>query len=283
MPSIDHAWRDYFDNPHEGLGSTYERFILHRLFEGIEKKYKVRKVLEAPSFGMTGISGINSMWWGRRGAEVTVADHDPERVELAGKVWGDMGFPVDFALLDGRYDALPFGEDSFDLGWNFAAIGCVGDLDAFLHELARVTRNAIWICVPNPTGIGFLARRALEAGSEGGSRTANADLGRIRAAMERLGWSKAEEGFFDVPPWPDIAMKKEDLFRKIGIHRLLPRPKEGTGRVLTILDYFNGANPGMEEEMMRYSLLEGAPWIVKKLWAHHQYMIFTPGGGQARP
>ncbi len=56
-------WKYYFETLHEGLGTTYERFVLHGYFNRIQDQYGVKTVLEAPVFGMTGISGINSVWW----------------------------------------------------------------------------------------------------------------------------------------------------------------------------------------------------------------------------
>ena len=63
MLLINSIWKKYFNNRNEGLGTTYERFILHRYFESIKNRYSIQSVIEVPSFGMTGISDINSMWW----------------------------------------------------------------------------------------------------------------------------------------------------------------------------------------------------------------------------
>ena len=74
--SIIDTWEQYFSNNNEGLGTTYERFILHRYFEDISTSFAIKNILEVPSFGMTGISGINSMWWAKRGTDVTVVDRN---------------------------------------------------------------------------------------------------------------------------------------------------------------------------------------------------------------
>ncbi len=63
MPFIDVSWPDYFRTRHEGLGTVYERFMLQRIFEQLHRSIGVRSLVEVPSFGMTGISGINSLWW----------------------------------------------------------------------------------------------------------------------------------------------------------------------------------------------------------------------------
>ena len=37
---IINTWQSYYDHFDEGLGTTYERFILHRYFEHLRDKYK---------------------------------------------------------------------------------------------------------------------------------------------------------------------------------------------------------------------------------------------------
>ena len=86
MLPINSIWKRYFTNHNEGLGTTYERFVLQQYFERIRNKFSIKRVLEAPCFGMTGISGINSMWWAIEGCSVTIADHGRERIDLIKKV-----------------------------------------------------------------------------------------------------------------------------------------------------------------------------------------------------
>jgi SAM-dependent methyltransferase len=275
MPFIDFAWRDYFTNFHEGIGTTYERFMLHRLFERLVQRYDIHTVLEVPAFGMTGISDINSMWWSQHGRSVTVVDHDGIRIELAKKVWRESHLGVTFMCCTEDYTPLSFEGAPFDLSWNFAALRYVRDLEAFLREMTRVTRRAIFLCVPNRRGIGHVARRLLDKQERDGAATRNTDPSRIQSLMTAIGWRLAESGRFDVPPWPDIAMKKEDLLRKLGLTGLADRVRIGTD-VGCILDYFRGADRGLEQRVSRYAVLEASPCIVKAFWAHHQYLLFTP-------
>ena len=274
MPHIDAVWRDYFTDSHEGIGTTYERFVLHRLFGRLARRYDIHSVLEAPAFGMTGISDINSMWWSQRGHTVTVVDHDLPRIESAKQVWRGTHLAADFICATDGYAALPFEDAAFDLSWNFAALRHVGDLEAFLGELTRVTRRAVFLCMPNALGIGYVARRLLDKRERDGAATRNTDPKRIQALMGARGWRLAERGLFDVPPWPDIAMKKEDLLRKMGFTRLADRVRPDA-RAGCILDYFRGSDRGMEQRVMRYAFLEASPCAVKTFWAHHQYMLFS--------
>ena len=153
MRRITSTWQEYFRNRNEGLGTTYERFILHRYFERIKNRYEIQSLLEAPSFGMTGVSGINSLWWASGGARVAVIDNNRERIELIKGVWEALSLEAVFIYEQREYEVLPFADNSFDMGWNFAALSVVPRLEKFLHELTRVSRKAVFICIPNRLNI----------------------------------------------------------------------------------------------------------------------------------
>jgi hypothetical protein len=89
-----------------------------------------------------------------------------------------------------------------------------------------------------------------------------------------LNWRIVDRGFFDIPPWPDIAMKKEDLLKKVGLKRLLNKLNKQDESYLCILDYFSGKNKEMEKDILKYGFLENLPPIISRFWAHHQYFIF---------
>ena len=149
MTFIDNNWKQYFEDFYEGLGTTYERFILHQYFEKIKEAYSIENVLEVPSFGMTGISGINSMWWSLHGPRATIVDDNAERIEQIKKVWKETGLKADLVLQNNSHTTLPFSDKSFDLSWNFAALHSVSDFQQFFAELIRVTKKVIFICAPN--------------------------------------------------------------------------------------------------------------------------------------
>jgi hypothetical protein len=266
MSVITEHWRRYFDEKDEGLGTTYERFVLHDYFERLRQAYPIGRVLEVPSFGMTGISGINSIWWAFQGARVTVADHDGQRLALAAGAWREAGAGADFVQTAEGYTALPFRDGASDLTWCFAALSLVADAGLFAAELARVTSRVIFICVPND-------RAALGAipGCPGGN---------LPGLMAPLGWRLEWQGYLDAPPWPDIAMKREDFLRKLGLARLAGRMERKDGERLCVLDFWNGAAPDLEQRVRRWAIFEGLPDMVKRLWAHHRYFVFTPRGGR---
>ncbi len=263
-------WRQYFLNTHEGFGTTYERFVLHRYFSWLKTRYDIKSVLEAPSFGMTGVSGINSLWWASQRAEVTIVDQCLERMEAIQKVWSGLGLGVHMVCQSPASALLPFSDRSFDLSWNFAALWHVKDGETYLGELARVTKTALFLCVPNQQNICWKLRP---------HDAADFDLDNIRtdwivSSLAAHNWRLVETGLFDVPPFPDIAMKKEDFLRRLGLNRLAKwtEPKEGRG--MCILDYFNGRSPAMERQVMKFGLLERSPAWFKRLWAHHRFLLF---------
>jgi SAM-dependent methyltransferase len=268
MPFIDSSWPEYFKTRHEGLGTTYERFILHRLFEELQGSHSVESVLEAPSFGMTGISGINSLWWATQGVETTVVDHHPDRLRQTGGVWEELCLPVSLILTAPGYDSLPFEDQQFDLSWNFAALWYVNRLENFLAQLVRVSRKAVLLCIPNRANPLFaIRRRRLRKTHD--LFTSHINPPSIIHLMGRLGWRLVRRGYFDTPPWPDIAMNKEDLLGP------LARPPT---EPLNILDHYSGRDKGLQARVLRFDALEKLPGWIKRFWAHHEHLLFTPGG-----
>jgi hypothetical protein len=272
-------WKGYFSRRSEGVGTTYERFILHRYFRKIDDAFNVNSVLEAPSFGMTGVSGINSMWWAKQGVQVTVLDDERERVRLINDVWREVSLKPEVLLVKEDYAILDFPDKSFDLGWNFASLWFVKRPEAFLRELTRVSRKAVFICVPNRASI-FNRFRLNSDNNNGHLFMENINPRKIKALMSVMKWDLREEGFLDCPPWPDIAMNKEELLKNIGMKAMASRMESDKDNYLCILDYFSGKKPEMEKEILKHAYLEDIPEILKRFWAHHRYFIFTPQGGK---
>ena len=208
MLFIDSIWKQYFRDPHEGLGTTYERFILHKYFRRIRDRYKIQSILEAPCFGMTGVSGINSMWWAFENSKITIVDHNKERINLIRKVWQDISVNTDFSYNSESYSQLPFDNKSFDMGWNFAALNYVSDLKDFLKELARVCRKVIFICIPNRSNI-FYRLRSSSQKNPGILNPAYIDAPIIEEIMQKLNWNIKEKGYMDIPPRFEVTMELE--------------------------------------------------------------------------
>jgi hypothetical protein len=269
------TWPSYYDHFDEGLGTTYERFILHCYFDYLYNTYKVDSVIEVPSFGMTGVSGINSLWWSAKGITPVVVDNNAERLKLTKKVWNEIPLSVELHEVN-DFNQLPFESASFDLSWNFANLWFVNNLDLFLNELARVTKKVIFLCIPNYYGIGYQIRDKLFDKNQNEFYPDHIKHKKFIPILEAQKWKVVKSGYFDIPPWPDIAMKKEELLKKLGLGFILKKKAgeaDNTTR-LCITDYFNGTKPHMEKEILKYAFLEKAPFPVKQLWGHHRFFIF---------
>ena len=94
--------------------------------------------------------------------------------------------------------------------------------------------------------------------------------------MRRCGWKLVQHAYMDVPPWPDIGMKKEDFLRIVGMGKLAKRHEtESTAHPLTIMDYYGGRDPTFEQKMLQHYWLERiAPRFIKFFWAHHRLLRF---------
>jgi SAM-dependent methyltransferase len=269
---ILHFWKQYYENPDEGLGSSYERVVIERKMLQVCRLFHAESVLEAPSFGFTGMSGINSMGLAKAGFEVTLVDHDPERVQLIESLWKRLELPLKTTLLN-EYESLPYTDRKFDVSWNFSALWFVNDLPAFLGELTRVTRKAIVLMTPNRSGLGYFSQKLQGAEDlRNLLREEFIDPALYRSIMRELGWEMIASDYIDCPPWPDIGMHKEKFLARFGI-RLPEKPRQP----LTILNWYDGSDPSFPERMARHEWFERcAPSVLKHFWAHHRYHVFVP-------
>ncbi len=267
-------WETYFTNTDEGLGSSYERIILNNKLEFICKHFNISTILEAPSFGFTGLSGINSMSLAKDGKKITLVDNDKKRIELIEETWKEIKLPIKIEFSN-NFISLPFADGSFDLSWNFSALWFVDDLSGFLKELARVTSQAILLCVPNRSGLGYISQKIL------GIRELKQHLNEenilprnIKREMRDNGWMLIDSNYIDCPPWPDIGMPKKKFLKIFGLSWLI---KEKKHTPMTITDYYSGKDPDFSEKMMSHYWFEKkVPKLLKTFWAHHKYFLFIP-------
>lgn len=274
---IINFWENYFSNYDEGLGSSYERIIIHNKLMEIVSNYNIKSVLEAPSFGFTGLSGINSMGFAKAGIDVTILDHNQKRINLINQVWRESSLKLN-SLHVNSYNNIELDDKNYDLSWNFSALWFVDDIRQFLTELDRVTNKTIVLAVPNRSGIGYLSQKYL--GKEDLKKylkEENIFPKTFTPIMQDLGWELVKWDYFDCPPWPDIGMAKEDFLKKIGLGFLgKKRPTtEEPKTPLTILDYWRDIDLDFNTKMLKYYWLEKyAPACFKAIWAHHKYYIF---------
>ncbi|MFA5497971.1 MAG: methyltransferase domain-containing protein [Candidatus Cloacimonadia bacterium] len=272
---IINQWKVYFSDENEGLGSSYERIVLNNLLRRIVAEHNVENILEAPCFGFTGLSGINSIQLASDGKRVTLVDNKSDRIVMMEKVWQELGLTADIQHSQ-DFDYLPFKEGEYDLSWNFSALWFAKDLDVFLKELNRVTSKAILLTVPNRTGLGYLWQvLIMDKSLKGKYQPKNIRYKHFNPILESLGWRLKEDNYIDCPPWPDIGMKKEDLLRKIGLKFLVGRGSSKKGERITIMDYYRGQDDKFPDKMMKHYWFERLlPRFLKMFWAHHHYYLY---------
>ena len=272
----DPTWKKYLTDYNEGLGLVYERFVLNDFLLYLKGHYGFQSVLEAPLFGMAGVSGINSVTLARLRCPVTLVDDNAERLAGIEHIWGELGLPATFTLAD-DWSNLPFQDRSFDFVWDWAALWHLPDPGACLRELVRCANNLIFVAVPNPVQVGYLMRKYLvepEFVKEVNERWTNIEL--IRQQLQSMGVQILSQGVLDVPPWPDTVMPASELLGRLGIRsKKIQGRFTGQGWQWSTMAYYLGEQPDLYDRVMKYAWLDHAPlpWRVKQVWAHHRWLL----------
>jgi SAM-dependent methyltransferase len=278
---IEPTWKKYLTDYNEGLGVVYERFVLNDYLERLVDEYDVRTVLEAPLYGMAGVSGINSVRLAQRGCDVTLVDAVDERLNGVAHIWRDLNLPARFVLHQ-DFCHLPFADNSFDLAWEWAGLWYLPDAESLLRELARVSRKLVFVAMPNHLQVGYLARKYLidrkffDTVDEEWVR-----MKRIKRILRNAGVRLVQQGVLDVPPWPDTVMPAAEVLRRLGIRsKKLITQFSGEGWTWSTMAYYLGQQPDLYERVMKYAWLDRAPipWQIKLVWAHHRYILGMVAG-----
>ncbi|MCS7260575.1 MAG: methyltransferase domain-containing protein [Anaerolineae bacterium] len=272
------TWKRYLSDYNEGLGLVYERLVLGRYLERLWERFGIRSVLEAPLYGMAGVSGINSVPLARRGCTVTLVDEVAERLQGVQRIWQQLDLPVHL-VLHRDFSCLPFADGTFDLAWQWAGLWYLPDPAGLLRELVRVSRRLVFVAMPNPLQPGYLLRKyLLERAFFDTVAEEWTDIGRIKRVLRAAGLHLIEEGVMDIPPWPDTVMPAAEVLRRLGIGspRLHAR-FTGERWNWSTMAYYLGQRPDLPARVMRYAWLEDLPlpWQLKLGWAHHRYVLGT--------
>jgi hypothetical protein len=273
------GWQRYLTDYNEGLGLVYERFVLNDFLEQLCVRYGPNSVLEAPLYGMAGVSGINGVVFARRGLRVTAVDDQPARIQGVRRIWADdLRLPINLVQVspDG-WDRLPFPDRSFDLTWQWAGLWYLADPAGLLAELARTSRKLVFVAMPNNIQVGYWMRKLVidrDFFRDHDERWTN--IWRIRKLLEQAGVEIVGQGVLDVPPWPDTVMPAAEVLKRLGIRSAsLERQFTGDGWQWSTMAHYLGHEPELYDRVMRYAWLDHAPlpWQVKSIWAHHRYLL----------
>lgn len=276
MLMTEPTWQRYLTDYNEGLGLVYERFVLNDFLSALRSEHGIETVLEAPLFGMAGVSGINSVGLAQAGAQVTLVDGHSERLAAVERIWGELGLAAQFVCHE-EWGGLPFPDGAFDLAWNWAALWYLPDPAALLRELARVSRRVVFVAMPNRAQIGYLLRKyLLERDFVNYVDERWADIGRVRRVLEGAGVRIVRQGVLDVPPWPDTVMPAAEVLKRLGLRSgKLTGQFSGDAWQWSTMAYYLGRQPDLYDRVMRYAWLDrlALPWRLKAIWAHHRYLV----------
>lgn len=271
-------WKSHIDDHNEGLGTVYERFILDSILDRLKKTKGVHSALEVPIFGMTGVPGINSVFLAKAGCQIVLVDTEEERLSAVSELWDKLGLSscVSFELAK-DLGVLPFDDNSFDLVWNFASLWHINDADSLVKEMARISRNLVFISIPNRLQMGYVIRKyILDKGFFEAVYEEWASIDVIKQILSWNGLQLVEEGVFDMPPWPDTAMPIVTLLERLGLRRKKTKMKNQNGKWRwSIMDYYMGIDPDLPRKIERFTFLEKLPLPlrIKSLWGHHRYVV----------
>lgn len=288
MTEPTNTWRKYLTDYNEGLGLVYERFVLNDFLDDLRRKYNIGSVLEAPLYGMAGVSGINSYALAQAGVDVTLVDDTPERLAGVERIWReDLRQPVNLVgVQPDEWGRLPFADKSFDMAWCWAALWYIPDPAGLLRELARVSRDIVFVAMPNNIQVGYWMRKlVIDRDFFAHHDERWTETGRIRRILAEARVRFVDEGVLDTPPWPDTVMPANEVLKRLGIrNRKLEEQFTGDGWQWSTMAYYTGEQPELRERVMKYAWLDHAPlpWQVKAIWAHHRYLVGRVVGDDRR-
>ena len=270
------TWKRYLTDYNEGLGVVYERFVLNDFLLNLTDQHNIQTVLEAPLYGMAGVSGINSYCLAQRGCVVTLVDSNPERLVGVKRIWSELQTPASF-IHHTDFAQLPFEDNTFDFAWEWAGLWYLPNAAELLRELVRVSRNLVMVAMPNNFQVGYLIRKYLidrdffETVDEQW-----VNMGLIKRTLIEAGLTLIDEGVLDVPPWPDTVMPAAEVLKRLGIKsKHLEAQFTGEGWRWSTMAYYLNQQPELYDQVMKYAWLDRAsiPWQLKTIWAHHRYVL----------
>lgn len=273
------TWRKYLTDYNEGLGLVYERFVLNDFLQKLRQRYDLHVVLEAPLYGMAGVSGINNVILAQQGVDVTLVDDNAERLAGVRRIWQeDLRLPVNLVQIRAdQWGQLPFPNRSFDLTWQWAGLWYLQDPAGLLRELVRTSRDLVFVAMPNRIQVGYWLRKlVIDRDFFRRHDERWTEIDRIRQILESAGVEIIAEGVLDTPPWPDTVMPANEVLKRLGVRsKQLEAQFTGEGWRWSTMAYYLGEEPDLRDRVMKYAWLDHAPlpWQVKAIWAHHRYLL----------
>lgn len=260
----------------EGIGIASERYFVGKLIAQITKRYHIKTVLEAPVDGLMGIPGMNSVFFARAGAKVTVASPSRSLLDNAGKFWQKLGLKGLVKLIPDPNFSYPFVSKSFDLVWNYCIFERFSE-DTVLPKMINLSKKWVLIVTQNRFNWGFpihqhYHQKRKMVWDHGYPKLM--DLGYLKKLFKKYGLKIVLSGVIDVPPWLDtFDMHTRGLGKKL--------VKDGQSW------YWSSLQKGDFEVLAKNKLIKFLDIFQKclffpftYLFAHHFYILARKGEGK---
>lgn len=198
----------------EGFGVSYDRHMLYYHQQVLARELTLASVLEMPSYGAKAAGSLYSVGFARAGCDVTITDMDEKMLVY----WSRLGIEDRLTVLPvNNYEETSIENGSFDLAWNFVTFTDLPDKNAYIAEMARVSRRWVLLVACNNLQLGYPWHRVIHKfwnfPWNHGDTSFNYPWIVIRL-FRNVGLRIFEAGTIDSPPWPDPVG-----FRDIRLHR----------------------------------------------------------------
>lgn len=259
--------------PDEGIGTVYERIVIDEYFRHIQDKYQIKSVLENPADGVTGVPGINSLEFARhRGAVVTLSNPSQLMIDGAKIVWKREKLEHLVKFVRTEIDALPFGDNSFDLAWNYCMFERFSDPNIVVKELKRTSKKYVMVMTQNKQNLGTIVHWLYHKWNKLEWDHGSTDLMRMNSildVMKKNNLQVLETGTIDTPPWLDTW----DMPLRGELKGLL-------GKLSMKWEWETEGKKTENKQQKRSKLVDFCIWIEKNLpkWfalsqTHHLYVL----------
>jgi len=226
----------------EVFGVTYDRYVLFQHHQILTRELKLETIVDMPSHGAKAAGSLYSIGFGYAGCDVTLVN--PEMEMLYG--WEKLDIRDRVSAVEGvdLYNT-EFGDNEFDLAFNFVTWTELADPLRYLAEMERISKNYVLLVTCNNFQPGYPWHRFLHKifGFEWNHGQVEYNhITRVKKIFRQTGLNIVEYGAIDTPGWPDPSGPRD-----VRLHR---RFEKGKGELpdkkpvweVPFLDYVKSGN-----------------------------------------
>jgi len=234
----------------EVFGVTYDRYVLLQLQKILVRELSLETILEMPSHGAKAAGSLYSIGFGLAGCRVTLVNPEPEMMYG----WHQLGIADRVeALSNMDVYSTPFGDNRFDLAWNFVTWTELADVPAYLQEMKRISNRYILLVTCNNFQPGYPWHRLLHwlfgfPWTHG--KVEYNHLPRVKRIFQQAGLGVIEYGAIDTPGWPDPSGPRD-----VRLHKSYAAPSQKPQWEVPIIEYSRtGRFPSWMRQLGRWDM-----------------------------